>query len=95
MNVKGKLERKYGVGVRTRATLASDAAWLAGHKVAFPGELIGTVAITAATIFAIFTAGSKGDWPMWLVVGLFIVNKIVVLVVASAAAVRVNGVSVE
>lgn len=90
MNVKGKLERKYGVGIRTRATLATDAAWIAGHKAALPGEAVGCVAITAATIFAISTAGSNGNWPMWLVVAMFIANKIFVLVSASLAAAKVQ-----
>lgn len=41
---KGSLERNGAIGIRTKATLMSDAAWSEGHKAAIP--YLNAVAIT-------------------------------------------------
>ncbi|MGO4489030.1 SdpI family protein [Microbacterium sp. 2RAF4] len=50
----GTIPRNRFVGVRTRATLASDTAWRAGHRAAvLPMALTGGVAIVGGTVLAV------------------------------------------
>ncbi|WP_417554423.1 SdpI family protein [Microbacterium sp.] len=50
----GKIPRNRFVGVRTRATLANDSAWRAGHRAAtFPMSLTGGIAIVGGIIAAV------------------------------------------
>ncbi len=57
----GTLERNGFVGIRTRATMRSDAAWLAGHRAA-----AGTVGVAAWTCGAAAVVGAAllllGSW---------------------------------
>ncbi|MGW9112141.1 SdpI family protein [Microbacterium sp. NPDC055683] len=46
---RGDLERNGRIGIRTRHTLASDAAWDAGHRAAVPG-MVGTLACCGSAI---------------------------------------------
>ena len=50
----GRLRRNAFVGIRTRSTLASDAAWLAAHRRAEgPTRLAGIAALVSAVVAAI------------------------------------------
>jgi uncharacterized membrane protein len=50
----GKIRRNRIVGVRTRATLASDEAWRKGHRAAvLPMSLTGGIAILGGVVAAV------------------------------------------
>lgn len=49
---QGDLERNRVAGMRTKATLASDQAWLAGHIAAEPDSLRAAQAMVSSSIFA-------------------------------------------
>ncbi|MDI9891585.1 SdpI family protein [Microbacterium sp. IEGM 1404] len=50
----GKIPRNRIVGVRTRATLASDTAWREGHRATIlPMTLTGGIAIVGGTVLAV------------------------------------------
>lgn len=56
----GSLPRNAMVGIRTRATKASDAAWSAGHRAAAP---VLKASVAVAVVFAVVTlaAGTLSD----------------------------------
>lgn len=50
---EGSLERNQLIGIRTKATLASDGAWDVAHKAAIP-YAIPTVALTLQVVILIW-----------------------------------------
>ena len=59
----GALGRNRAVGIRTSATLASDAAWLAAHRAAAP--LVQKAATVAGTLAVVGTAAMLWTPPAW------------------------------
>jgi len=57
----GRLERNSAVGIRTRATLSSDAAWLAGHRAAAGLPLAAALTGHAAGVLTLGTALLAGE----------------------------------
>lgn len=61
----GTLERNELVGIRTKATLASDEGWKAGHEAAIPAlkaaNITGLVGSVAAVIILIFLTPDDGE----------------------------------
>lgn len=59
----GKLGRNESVGIRTRYTRVSDAAWQAGHAAALPlvNRTAGVAAVTVISAIAVQVAWS-GSW---------------------------------
>jgi uncharacterized membrane protein len=55
-----RLPRNRFAGIRTRTTLASDAAWYRAHRAAGPILVVGSVAVVAVTLaFLPFAAAGK------------------------------------
>ncbi len=57
----GNLTRNSAVGVRTSATLASDAAWVAGHCAAIPALTTGLAIFVLGVVAVILVARFYGD----------------------------------
>lgn len=69
-SAKGSLPRNGAVGIRTKATKSSDAAWDAGHRAAVPMMRVTTwfgVLLTVVTIVAVIIL-RPGEEPGWEVV---------------------------
>lgn len=87
----GTLDRNSEIGLRTKATTSSDAAWTAGHKAAGPwlsacaytGYLMGTA--TAAGALAAIATNSVHPL-VWLLPATGFVGTVVLLVLATAIA---------
>ncbi|MFE0589797.1 SdpI family protein [Micromonospora echinospora] len=84
----GRLKRNGAVGIRTRDTQASDAAWQAGHAAALPVVTrTGWIAV-GAFVLAVATHVAAGA-PWSVLVGLAgLTGELVVLVLASVTAGR-------
>lgn len=74
MIASGALTRNGLVGIRTRATRRSDAAWSAGHEAARPAVRVTTVVSAAAALATVLVgiglSGSPSADDATLVVGL-------------------------
>ncbi|NLG55419.1 MAG: SdpI family protein [Rhodococcus sp.] len=86
------IERNGAVGLRTKATQASDEAWHAGHEAALPHframAVLGGITV-AASILAILAAGSTdGNYPAWLLLvpGIGLLAQVVVVLGGTVAA---------
>ncbi|MDT5349088.1 MAG: hypothetical protein QOH91_2375 [Mycobacterium sp.] len=82
----GKLPRNQAVGVRTTGTMASDAAWRAGHRAAIPVMWL-TVPAAIADTFAMTTLGPRAMG--WVPVATLVPILMAAAVVAHKAARRV------
>jgi uncharacterized membrane protein len=84
----GRLERNGLVGIRTRATRRSDAAWDAGHLAAGPwllaAAVTGCTAGLAALALAAAAAATARSGAVALVVALLGNGAVLVLVAAAA-----------
>lgn len=87
----GSLDRNSAVGIRTRITTASDAAWRSGHRAAGPWLLSGaftgyfiTFLSLASAVYGM-TSGGVGDAFM-LIPGTGFLVLVVILVVAAIIA---------
>ena len=91
----GHLDRNGVVGIRTRATTRSDAAWRAGHAAALPtirvGALVG-YALAAVTVGAAFVLSGR---PYALILGLVALGVLVVFIVVAARSAVLAARSVE
>lgn len=80
----GRIGRNSAIGIRLPATLASDAAWTAGHRAARRPAWAGFTLTTAVAVASFFTAEQASA-----VLGVAVlVVFVAALVVASIAAVR-------
>lgn len=61
LSTTGRLPRNRVVGIRTRATMASDDAWIAAHRAAGPSLFVGAALCAATSVIAV------PAWPLWLV----------------------------
>jgi SdpI/YfhL protein family len=88
MAASGKLRRNQTTGIRVPATMASDAAWRAGHRAAMPLMwLTVPVAIVGSVVVAVTNVAFGGVLPGFMVVLVAIL--IAAAVVANKAARRV------
>lgn len=93
---EGGLGANSVMGIRTRSTMASDRAWVAGHRAALgPSRLIGWLGAGCAVPLTASGFLPQGEDPHWLSLVLFALGYGVVLggaiwcaVVASRAARR-------
>ncbi|MDF1705848.1 MAG: SdpI family protein [Aeromicrobium sp.] len=83
----GTLERNALIGIRTRATMASDAAWAAGHHAAEPALRAAAWACGAAGLVGTVLA-IVGTWLAGVAVGAGYGALLVMLVLATARASR-------
>ncbi len=82
----GKLERNHVAGIRLPSTMASDAAWRAGHRAAIPITwLTVPVAVVGSAVVALTNPGS-----VLVFAALLIAILIAATVVAGNAARRVR-----
>ncbi|RRE00656.1 SdpI family protein [Mycobacteroides abscessus subsp. massiliense] len=96
---RGEIPRNPRKGIRTPATMRSDAAWYEGQKVGtkilvqtgVPLHTLGGVVMVAAMVYQKDTA----LWPTVAILGLWVVGYVIIAVLAatkaSAAANGVNG----
>lgn len=88
---RGHLPRNGGIGLRTRSTTASDAAWTAGHRAALPtgrATGIGSLVIGSAMIVESLAGGDEdGSTLFWV---LFAVGYGGVLLSAILATTQAN-----
>jgi hypothetical protein len=84
----GRLGRRWWFGIRTPATMSSDAAWRAGHRAATIPAWIGFAATAATAILAVvFLSSTAGQLPgKLLAIAVFAVTIVWIFVAASTAA---------
>lgn len=73
MGSSGRLKRNYWIGIRTPATLKSDAAWVEGHHAAMVAITPYSVGGVVAGIAALVQIGdeSSAQFAFWLAVLVF------------------------
>ncbi|MDO4929092.1 MAG: SdpI family protein [Corynebacterium sp.] len=68
----GNLSRNSALGIRTKQTMRSDAAWDAAHKKSAPhmmaSAMVGAVAIVLDIAFLIIYGISNSDYPALLII---------------------------
>lgn len=85
LGLAGKLPRNHFAGVRTRATLASDEAWVAAHRAAGPLLMLGGAAAVAVSL-AVAPFAFAGVVPDNLAIGAVIASAAIVLAAALVSA---------
>lgn len=90
----GRLARNGSVGIRTRATRSSDAAWRAGHQAALPASralgFAGGIIGLGMVVDGIISRDSQGSTVFWALFaigyGAVLVGSVFVATVAQRAA---------
>lgn len=82
---RGRLRRNRLAGIRTRATLRSDAAWTAAHRASSKTVWVGVAVSTAAGIVALLDDGTVSVVFSVIVVVTFFATMIIALVQAGRA----------
>lgn len=68
------------VGIRVPATMASEEAWVAGHRAALgPSRLIGWLGVPCAVLLTASAFLPQGEAPHWISVVLFVVGYVVIV----------------
>ena len=87
--VSGRLDRNSAIGIRTKATRSSDAAWLAGHRAAGPWLLVtaitGYVAGLTAIVIAVTLMATEGDNLAVMIVPLAGFVAVIALLITAAS----------
>ena len=87
----GQLERNSFIGVRTKATKASDAAWHAGHRAAYPwlratavtGYVLGGAATASGAV--LLATDQNSAWPLAVGLGGLVILMTMLLVATKKA----------
>lgn len=96
---RGELERNRVAGMRTKATLASDEAWLAGHIAAEADSVRGAQAMIAGSIVAFVipavlgmasVIGAEGALVTWTVLLMLGVGALVVYMLRATRAANMS-----
>lgn len=82
---RGRLRRNRIAGIRTNATMRSDASWSASHRAAAKTVWIGFVASTVAAVVALVTEGTASLVAAVVVAAIFLATSVVSLVQANRA----------
>ncbi|WP_165070294.1 SdpI family protein [Marisediminicola senii] len=64
---KDKITRNGAIGIRTKATMASDEAWIKGQRAGAPWVLAGALAAAAATLVGLIALFATGFQPSQVV----------------------------
>ncbi|MCT1464752.1 SdpI family protein [Corynebacterium sanguinis] len=95
----GSLERNEAIGIRTKATLSSNAAWNEGHKAAIPylnavsiTGFVGALFSVMALLFSKPHDGSVTGWQYTLPIATLVAQIIILLWSASKANQRAKSV---
>ncbi|MEV8249621.1 SdpI family protein [Microbacterium sp. NPDC076768] len=84
------LPRNRLAGIRTHATMKSDAAWTAAHRSAAPTVWIGAVTSTTAAVIALLSGQPAISLIGWALVLIFLATAVVALTRADRRARRVE-----
>ncbi len=66
----GRLGRNSVAGIRTRATMASDSAWPAGHRAARGANDVGCAGVALAGVLAVLLRGHAGAFTAAVLLGM-------------------------
>ena len=82
---RGRLSRNRLAGIRTNATMRSDAAWSASHRAAAKTVWIGFVVSLAAALIALVTEGTVSLIAVVAVAAIFLATSVLALLQANRA----------
>lgn len=82
---RGRLRRNRLAGIRTNATMRSDASWAASHRAAAKTVWIGFVVSIAAALISLFTEGTVSLVAGVVVAAIFVATSVVALMQANRA----------
>ncbi|MGV2902103.1 SdpI family protein [Microbacterium sp. AGC62] len=82
---RGRLRRNRLAGIRTNATMRSDAAWSASHRAAAKTVWIGFVVSLVAALIALFAEGTAALIAAVAVAAVFLATSVVSLLQANRA----------
>lgn len=87
----GSLGRNGGAGIRTKKTLASDAAWVAGHQAALPIiQWTGAVAALSVVVALLVQWRVDGQAGVFIALGGMLVEVVILLFATKAAGVAAS-----
>lgn len=82
---RGRMRRNRLAGIRTNATMRSDAAWAASHRAAAKTVWIGFVASLGAALIALVTEGTVSLVAGVVAAAIFVATSVVALLQANRA----------
>lgn len=87
----GSIGRHGGAGIRTKKTLASDAAWVAGHQAALPiiqwTGVVAAFSVVAALLVQLWLGGQAG---VFIALGGMLAEVVILLFSSKAAGVAAS-----
>jgi len=60
LSARGQLKRNGAVGIRSGATMASDAAWMAGHRASAWAMAVGSTVVLGAGVYLLVKKPERG-----------------------------------